>query len=137
MKLDFFQDQTINAIQAYMDRLMQRQKVVASNIANIDTPGYKTKDISFHATMEELLGGDSIPLQMDRPEHKGGWIAVRPQTQAFEVQGLPLKPERNNVDLDREMMNLSETSLSYSLISQMLRGKFRILANSINGGGTQ
>ena len=60
MKLDFFNNQTLDAMEAYMTRLSQRQQIVASNLANIDTPGYKTKDISFHATMQELLSENAV-----------------------------------------------------------------------------
>lgn len=134
MKLDFFQNQTINAMEAYMGRLSQRQQIVASNLANIDTPGYKTKDISFHATMEELLAENSGNLRTERPEHHKGAIQVFPQVQAFEVQGLPMREDQNNVDIDREMLKLSQTSFAYSLISQMLRGKFRTIASSIYEG---
>ncbi len=134
MKLDFFQNQTINAMEAYMTRLSQRQQIVASNLANIDTPGYKTKDISFHATMQELLAENSGGLKTERPEHNPGMIQVFPQVQAFEVQGLPARVDQNNVDIDKEMLKLSQTSFSYSLISQMLRGKFRTIASSIYEG---
>jgi flagellar basal-body rod protein FlgB len=134
MTLDFFQNQTIDAMGAYMSRLSQRQQIVASNLANIDTPGYKTKDISFHATMQELLDESSSELRTERPEHSSSVIQVRPQAQAFEIQDLPSRADKNNVDIDKEMLKLSETSFSYSLISQMLRGKFRTIASSINEG---
>jgi flagellar basal-body rod protein FlgB len=65
MKIDFIHDQTLDAAGAYMSRLSQRQQIVASNLANIDTPGYKTKDISFHATMQELLTDDSAQARSD------------------------------------------------------------------------
>lgn len=134
MKLDFFQNQTIDAMGAYMTRLSQRQQIVASNLSNIDTPGYTTKDVSFHATMEELLSEKSIGLRTERPEHHPGKILIYPNSQAFEVQGLPSRPDQNNVDLDREMLKLSETSFTYSLITELLRGKFRTIASSIKEG---
>jgi flagellar basal-body rod protein FlgB len=134
MKLDFFQNQSIDAMEAYMTRLSQRQQIVSSNLANIDTPGYKTKDISFHATMQELLSDDSGSLRTNRPEHSQGMINVVPQVRAFEVQGLPSRADQNNVDIDKELLKMSETSFSYSLMSQMLRGKFRTIASSINEG---
>jgi flagellar basal-body rod protein FlgB len=133
MKLDFFHDQTLNAMGAYMSRLTQRQQVVFSNVANIDTPGFKTKDISFHATMQELLS-DSMELQTTRPEHSKGWIPIVSQNQVFETQGLTSRNDENNVDLDREMMKLSQTSFGYSFIAQLLRGKFRTIGLSINEG---
>jgi flagellar basal-body rod protein FlgB len=134
MKLDFFQNQTIDAIEAYMTRLSQRQQIVSSNLANIDTPGFKTKDVSFHATMQELLSENSISLRAERPEHSQGTIRVYPQAQAFEVQGLLSRGDENNVDLDREMLKLGETSFSYALITELLRGKFRTIASSIKEG---
>jgi len=134
MKIDFFHDQTLDAMGSYLSRLSQRQQIVASNLANIDTPGYRTKDISFHATMQELLSENSAGLRTSRPEHNPGWVPVSPQAQAFEVQGLPFRTDRNNVDIDKEMLKLSETAFGYSLITQMVRGKFRTLASSINEG---
>jgi len=134
MKLDFFQNQTIDAMEAYMTRLSQRQQIVASNLANIDTPGFKTKDVSFYATMQELLSENSISLRTELPEHNRGMIQAYPQVQAFEVQGLPSRVDNNNVDLDREMLKLSQTSFSYSLITELLRAKFRTIASSIKEG---
>ncbi len=134
MGMDFYHDQTLNAMEAYLTRLTQRQQIISSNLANIDTPGYATKDISFHATMEELLSEDSVGLQTTHPEHRQGWIPISPQVQAFEVQGLPSRADRNNVDIDKEMLKLSETSFGYSLITQLVRGKFRTIASSINEG---
>lgn len=134
MKLDVFQNQTLEAMEAYMTRLSQRQQIVASNMANIDTPGYKTRDISFHATMQELLAGNNVNPQTTRPEHITGRMDVFPQAQVFEVQDIPTGTDQNNVDLDREMLKLSETSFAYSLITQMVRSKFGMIATSINEG---
>lgn len=134
MKADFFHDQTLDAVEAYMSRLSQRQAVVFSNLSNIDTPGYKTKDISFHATIQELLSDNSITLQTSRPEHSGEWTSLTPQAQVFEVQGLPFGKDLNNVDLDKEMGKLSETAFGYSLMTQIVRGKLRTIASSINEG---
>jgi flagellar basal-body rod protein FlgB len=134
MKLDCFNNQTLDAMESYLTRLSQREQIVASNLANIDTPGFKTKDISFHATMQELLSENGVNAQTTRPEHSQGMIQVFPQPQVFEVQDLPSGLDQNNVDLDREMVKLSETSFAYSLITQMIRGKFRTIASSIKEG---
>jgi flagellar basal-body rod protein FlgB len=134
MKLDFFQNDTLNAMEAYMTRLTQRQQIVTSNLTNIDTPGYKTKDISFYATMQELLSDNSINLRTERPGHNPGAMPAFQHAQVFEVQGLTTREDQNNVDLDKEMLKLSETSFAYSLITQMVRGKFRTISASINEG---
>jgi flagellar basal-body rod protein FlgB len=132
--LDFFNDPNIQAMGAYMTRLSQRQQIIASNLANIETPNYKTKDIPFHATMQELLSDNSLDLLKSEPGHISSWIPNPMQAQPFEVQGLISRVDRNNVDLDSELMKLSETSFGYSMISQILKGKFRTISMSINEG---
>jgi flagellar basal-body rod protein FlgB len=135
MKIDIIHDQTLDAAGAYMGRLAQRQQIVASNLANIDTPGYKTKDISFYATMQELLPDNSIDLKTSRSGHYAGDVSSSsPQAQPFEVQGLPTRVDNNNVDLDKEMQKLGDTSFGYSMMSQIVRGKLHTIATSINEG---
>lgn len=134
LKAGLIQDPTIEAMGNYMTRLSKRQQVVASNIANIDTPGYKTQDISFHATMEQLLSGPSSGMRATRPEHLEEWSFAPAEPEVFEVQGLTTRPDQNNVDIDSEMLKLGETSFGYSMMALLLRSKFRTIASSINEG---
>jgi len=136
MRIGFPADFTLDAMGAYLGRLSSRQQVIASNLANIDTPGYRAKDITFHATMEELISEAAAPMRATRPEHKVLTpMAFGPGGPAvFEVDGLPSRLDRNNVDLDREMLKLGETSFGYSMMVQLLRGKLRTLSTSINEG---
>lgn len=135
--MDIFQDPTLQAIGPYMTRLSERQQIVASNLANIDTPGYKTKDVTFHATIQELLSETPMPLRSSRQEHSQGRLPGPSPVQPFEVMGLISREDQNNVDLDRELLKLSETSFGYSMMTEILRGKFRTLAVSINEGGNK
>ncbi len=138
MKLDLFQDPITDAMGNYMTRLSKRQQVVASNLANIDTPGYRTQEVSFHATMEELLGQSQVQLRVNRGEQTSTppMAFAPPEPEVFEVRGLPVRADQNNVDLDRELLKLGETSFGYALMAQLLRGKFRTLSNAINEGRT-
>ncbi len=136
MKVDAFQDLTLDAMGNYLTRLSKRQQVISSNIANIDTPGYKTKEISFNATLQELLSDNAEPMRANRPEHRGlpelSFMPVEPEV--FEVGGLPARVDQNNVDVDKEMLKLSETATAFGLITQLLRVKFRTISSSINEG---
>jgi flagellar basal-body rod protein FlgB len=136
MKVDMLDDPTLEAMGQYMTRLSKRQQLVASNIANIDTPGFKAKDMSFYATMEELLASQSVPMKATRPEHNPlNRLQFAPlEPEVFEVSGLTERVDGNNVDLDKEMLKLGETSFGYSMMTQLLRTKFRTLASSINEG---
>jgi flagellar basal-body rod protein FlgB len=134
MKTQFMEDPLITAMGSYLTRLSRRQQVIASNLANVDTPGYKTKDISFNATMQELLSSQAVPMKATRPEHLAlGSLQFAPmEPEVFEVQGLPARIDRNNVELDQELLKLGETSFGYGMVTQFLRGKFRTLINVIN-----
>ena len=136
MNIDFLNDPTLSAMGHYMTRLSKRQQVVASNIANIDTPGYKTKEISFHATLGELMSADAIPMRTSQPEHMAlGELAFAPtEPDVFEEQGLPARADNNNVDIDKEMLKLGETSFGYSVMTQLLRVKFHTISTSIHEG---
>jgi len=134
VKADFLRDPTIEAMGNYLTRLSKREQVVSSNIANIDVPGYKTKEVSFHATMQELLPSPAPELKATRPEHLEEWTFPPAEPEVFEVQGLISRPDQNNVNIDSEMYKLGETSFGFSMVAMLLRSKFKTIASSINEG---
>jgi flagellar basal-body rod protein FlgB len=101
-------------LERYMDLLSARQKLVASNIANADTPGYQTKDLNFQAEFRAALSG--LPPQ--------------PVT----VAGLPAKNDGNNVSLDREARLLAENNMRFNLASNLLRSRIQTLREAIQSG---
>jgi flagellar basal-body rod protein FlgB len=103
-----------NGLERYLDLLDARQKLVTSNIANADTPGYKTRDLDFKSQFQNLLDGG--------------------QPQATEVSGLKTNNDGNNVSLDREAQLLSENALRFNVASQLLHGQISMLKLAIDGG---
>ena len=103
-------------VEHYMNLLSARQKIVASNIANVDTPGYRTKDIDFHAELASQFG------------------SLEPS--AVEVSGLKTKNDGNNVDMDRESRLLSENALRFAVASNLARSELQTLRNAIQEGKT-
>jgi flagellar basal-body rod protein FlgB len=101
-------------LERYLDLVSARQKLVASNIANADTPGYKTKDIDFQTEFRNLIGGGT------------------PRTE--EVVGLPTRNDGNNVSLDRETRLLAENALRFNLASSLLRSEIRTVRSAIEEG---
>jgi flagellar basal-body rod protein FlgB len=97
-----------------MDLLSARQKLVAGNIANADTPGYKTRDIDFQSEFANALGS----------------AAVNP----LEVPGLVTKNDGNNVNLDRESRLLAENALRFNIASALMKSQFRALRTAIQEG---
>ena len=104
-----------DSLEKYMDVLAVRQKLVASNIANIDTPGYRTQDVDFQTEFTSHLNGQSTVLGHD-------------------VSGLHVKNDGNTVDLDRESQLLSENAIRFSAASNLLKGQMRVLKSAIHDG---
>ena len=102
------------SLERYLDLLSVRQKLIASNVANVDTPGYKTQDVDFQAEFQNMLQGG--------------------QAHATEVTGLKTNNDGNNVSMDREARLLSENALRFSAASQLLRGQIRVLKSAIDEG---
>jgi flagellar basal-body rod protein FlgB len=96
-----------------MDLLSARQKLVASNISNADTPGYQTQDIDFQADFRNAAIGPPRTMQ---------------------VEGLATKNDGNNVSLDRESRLLAENALRFQLASNLMRGQMRLIRSAIQEG---
>lgn len=110
---------SMRSLERFLDFASQRHKVLASNVANIDTPGYRTRDVDFRAAVQSLaVGGPGA-------------------NRAHEVVGLMERPDGNNVSLDRESMALAENQLKFRLGVQLLRSEFHKLTTAINEGKQQ
>lgn len=102
-------------IEQYMNLVSARQKLVASNIANADTPGYQTKDIDFENELQNLMSG------------------AKPNV--IEVAGLKNKNDGNNVDTDREARLLAENALRFSVASNLAHSEITTIRTAIEEAG--
>jgi len=102
-------------IEQFMNLVSARQKLVASNIANADTPGYQTKDIDFESELQSQLTGS--------------------KPNVIEVSGLMNKNDGNNVDMDREARLLAENALRFSVASQLAHSEISTIRTAIQEGG--
>jgi len=96
----------------YLSLLATRQQLTASNIANADTPGYKTRDIDFSGELARASGSPA----------------------AVDVSGLAVRNDGNNVSVDREARNLAENSLRFQIATQFLQGQIRMTRAAIQEG---
>lgn len=101
-------------LERYMDAVAFRQRTVASNIANAETPRYHTRDVDFASEMSSAL--DGRPLE------------------TIEPAGLPEKTDGNNVSLDREMRLLSENAIRFQIASSLLKTQIREVKLAIQEG---
>jgi len=107
-------EQIASGLEHYMTLLSIRQQLVASNIANADTPGYRTRDIDFQQEFQNAVNAHTPAV--------------------IEPRGLYLKNDGNNVSLDRESRLLAEDDLRFSLASNLARSEFKQLRMAMDNG---
>src|ERR1700688_3902891 len=110
---------TMNLLEKALDVTAQRQQLVTANIANMDTPGYQTKDIDFRGELQRAVTDGAVNFMP----------VVR------SVHGLLERPDGNNVSMDREGLLLAETQMQFGLGIQLLQHEFHNLLSAINEGG--
>lgn len=107
---------TIQSLSRYLDVVAFRQGLVSQNVANVDTPGYHTKDVNFRRELQRAVDNDeAAPIVRDVP-------------------GLLQRPDGNNVSLDREGLLMAETQLQFRTGVQLLRTEFRRIQSAIQEG---
>jgi len=106
-------------LQGYLKVTSDRQQMIASNIANVDTPGYHTKDINFQTAMRQATDENND-------------VQLAPAS--TEVEGLPERPDGNNVNIDREGLLLGEAQLQYQMGVQLIKAEFHRLLTAIKEG---
>jgi flagellar basal-body rod protein FlgB len=119
------------ALGRQMTAAVAKQVVAAGNLANIDTPGYRTREVSFG----DLLDGEvkKLGLATTTPGQlpgEGGGAAA----QASEVQGLDSRRDGNNVQIDRELFTMTRAASDFSAAQAALAAKFRLIRFAINEG---
>jgi flagellar basal-body rod protein FlgB len=109
----------IHTLTRALDLTSLRQRLVSENIANVDTPGYQTRDIDFAGELRRT---------MDAGEDAGASVTVR------TLRGLEQRPDGNNVSIDRESLLMAQDQLQFQSGVAVLRTEFSELQMAINGG---
>ena len=108
-------DLTMRAIQAAMDGLTARQRIIAQNVANAETPGYLAGQVSFESSLRSAI---------EKGDTSGATVTTSNSL-------APTNQNGNNVNLDDENVSLIDTNLRYQLSVEAMNAKFRILHTAI------
>ncbi len=116
--------------QKFLDLAALRHKLIAGNIANVSTPGYRTRDIDFKAEFAKATGNtNSIAGTVT---HKGHIPTGNHKSRAPEVDAVKVKvDELNSVDIDKEISNLAQNELLFTAGAKLLQKKFAGLREAI------
>ena len=116
------------ALGRFLDVDIARYKLIGTNLANIDTPAYRTRDLDFRAELRRAEQRD--------PEDSTGFHLAAFYPVAREVRGLLERPDGNNVSVERESLLLAEAQMKFNLGVQLLKDQFHLISSAINSGGT-
>jgi flagellar basal-body rod protein FlgB len=135
-----FDSSTMRGLTTALGGLSKRQNAISNNIANVETPGYRAQEVSFEASLNKLLsnGVELMGLETTHGDH----IDARPRlngrvdgiAQQHESSSAALRNDGNNVDVEREMALLSETSIRFAAVSQIVANRYASLKSAIFEG---
>lgn len=127
-----FDRSTFNCTKNALDYLATRNRVLSSNVANVNTPGYKTREVSF----KDVLDSKQNPhLRLSRTNEKHFPADFE------ESSGIPVKyayvngdknDGKNDVDLDKELLKVGEVQTNFAIFSQVLKNKYQGVAKVID-----
>lgn len=115
-------DKSINLLEIMLDVSATKHKVIANNIANINTPGYKKMEVSFAEQLEKVIKDTSVS-KFDAFQPK---IVV-----SKEGTNVAIRNDGNNVDMDKEVSALMKNTLSYNVYTQLLAKKMELVKSAI------
>lgn len=115
--IDLFSNTRLDSLSKAMDLATKRQQLLSNNLANLNVPGYKRKDISFDLTLAEAMGTGNATAQDQLRQFKD----MAAQHISDETS---LRPDGNNVDLEREAMGIAQTQMRYQALAEVTSNYF-------------
>ncbi|MBU1864647.1 MAG: flagellar basal body rod protein FlgB [Candidatus Omnitrophica bacterium] len=135
--MSMFDLPVITSCKEILDCMSLRQKVVASNVANVNTPGYKTRDISFESVFDTTRNDMKLRLRRTHTKHFPAVYAN--QNMATTVEPFyayaPVNKNDgiNDVDIDKEMLKSGEIQTNFTVFSEFLMRKYQSIKRVISG----
>lgn len=120
--LSIFDSQNYVMLKKMLDIGSQRHRIIANNIANVNTPGFKRNDLDFMAQLRASLSdsGDTESLKML-------------EGKVVSPDDTPIRRDGNNVDLNMELSNMAKNSIMYNMYAEMLKGRYNKLRDALQG----
>ncbi len=109
----------LRGLEHVLDLSAFRHQVIATNLANVDTPGYRTRDLRpFAGEIEQAIAGE-----------EASFTPV-----AYEIHGLLERPDGNNVSVERESLLLAQNQLRFTVAVAFMKEQFHQISSAISGG---
>ncbi len=138
MSVNLLNGAGFNKLQGAVNAAEMRQRVIANNVANADTPRFKRSEVLFEELLEESMGNGKPRLAGVRtnPRHIAiGPSASLPEASVVTDETSVMNNNENNVDIDREMSLLAKNQLSYNYYVQQINHDIKMMRVAIEGRG--
>ncbi|AXH98694.1 flagellar basal body rod protein FlgB [Sporosarcina sp. PTS2304] len=122
---------TINLLERGLDYSSAKGKAISQNIANVDTPNYKSKNVDFK---EVFSGAKSVGLDAYKTNEKHIDFTHSARSKTFDISNFRYRQDRNGVDMDKQQADLAANQIYNSALIERLNGKFNSLQSVIKGG---
>lgn len=133
--MDVFAEPLMVGLKKGLDAGTQRQRVIAHNIANLNTPFFKKSAVEFEGLLKKALGRVPVEMVTTHPGHMGGrpvLADLRPEVKVNKATSMRL--DGNNVDIDEEMTSLAANTIQYQAVARVLGERYALLGMVITGG---
>lgn len=121
----------LKLLEGGLDGLSLRNKVLADNIANNDTPNFKRSDVNFESVLQAAIGKDPVlPLKTSLPGHLPG-VGTGAGAVVVQDNSTTIRNDGNNVDIDSEMAKVGENTIHYYSLVQALSSEISILRQAM------
>lgn len=130
-----FDNPLMIALSRQLDSAALTQRVIANNVANVNTPGFKKSYVSFGEELKRALDNKAPAMATSHPRHMGGPSDISEIAPRVEQErSTTMRYGQNNVDIDQEMVNLAANTILYDFSANALSGKLGLLGYVIRGG---
>lgn len=116
-----------------LDLSAMRHKLISSNIANVTTPGYKSKSIDFDSELRKAMTPERAPLSVTNERHIPLSRSRHSLPKIREAEDTENSTGINSVDIDAEMADLAQNQLVFELGAKLVADKFKGLKSAIRG----
>ncbi len=117
-----------------LDATSLRQEVIANNIANVETPGYKRKKVVFESLLEESMDKMKLPMRKTHHRHMDTSLNSLPYYVDEDLSAFSERIDGNNVNIDLEMADQAKNTIKYDALITQTSSQIRRLKNAIKGG---
>lgn len=118
-----------------MDAFALRQRAIANNIANAQTPGYIRREVSFEKEFRDALESSKAALTKTDPRHIPSNVEPLIVKASIHLDKTPFDNGINNVDMEKEMTDLAKTQIDFDAMTKLIKKHLTLLRGAIRGSG--